>query len=132
MPLGKTVREVMHRALVTCDVNTPLQEAGSLILRYDPHAVIVVDEAGEACGMFTATDLVRIFDRELTGLSVEAAMSTPVVSISPFATLAEAAETMLEKGVHQLVVMHGAPPTERRPVGLVTRLLIVKHMLGAA
>ena len=125
------VRDVMHRAIVTCDVNTPAKEAAQLLARYDTHALVVLDEMGEVTGVITVSDFVRNYFRDLSALRAEDVMSTPVITVAGSATLAEAAQLMLDHGVHQLVVLHTLEGSRRRAVGLITRAHVLKEMLAS-
>ena len=129
MPVQSRIRDVMHRAIVTCEVNTPAKEAAQLLSRYESHALVVFDEMGEVTGIITVSDLVKNYFRDLTGLRAEDIMSTPVITVAGSATIAEAAQIMLDHGAHQLVVLHTAEGSRRRAVGLITRAHVLKEML---
>jgi CBS-domain-containing membrane protein len=60
---GMTVGELMTRAVVTVQPETPLSEAASKMLERRLHCLPVVDSNGKLCGIVTSTDLLKAFQR---------------------------------------------------------------------
>ncbi len=125
----KLVRDVMHRGVITVDVETSAREAARMLVRHQVHALIVLDETSEACGVVTNTDILRAFGKNLEQTTVEQIMSSGLHAIAPTALLQEAVEMMLEHRVHQLVVLKGEP-AQRRPVGIISRSDVVKELVA--
>ena len=125
--MEKLVREVMHRGVVTCETWNTVKEVARMIVDFDVHAVVVLDEMAEACGIITKTDVMRKYGQDTTKITAEQAMTPHVICIKGDCTVAEAAATMLNKRVHQLVVIKGEP-AGRRPVGIISVTDIIKEI----
>ena len=126
----RLVRDAMQRSVVFCPLDATAREAARLLVEYQTHALVVVDQDGEASGVITATDLVKIHNSRLDEVRVEDIASSPVITIPATFTMSQAAQLMLDKGLHQLVVLMA--PELRRPVGLLARTHVVRDMLQAA
>src|SRR3990172_5875029 len=98
----RLVRDAMHRAIVCCPLEATAKEAAQLLMNYGVHALVVIDEMGEASGVVTVTDLVKIHNAKLDTVRVEDIVSSPVIAIPATATMSEAAQLMLDKHVHQV------------------------------
>jgi len=95
--------------------------------RFNTDAVIILDEMAEACGVITQMDLLRCYGKNLEWIRAESLMTPHVVTVSPMASLAEAASLMVTHGVRQLVVPKG-DLAGMRPVGLLSVEDIIKEM----
>ncbi len=104
---GELVEDVMATRVVTIASETTVREAASLMDRRRCSCLVVARE-NTAIGIVTERDLVR----KVLALGVDSAkvlisdiMSTPLITISPKATIIEAAEKMSEYLVRRLVVV---------------------------
>jgi CBS-domain-containing membrane protein len=113
------VRDVMTREVVTLERNDKLATADSVMRLGRIRHMPVLDEEGHLAGLVSQRDLFRgallralgygtAAEKKMLDLVVvKEAMTTDVVTISPDATLAEAARLMLERKIGCLVVVEG-------------------------
>ncbi|WP_254761803.1 CBS domain-containing protein [Natrinema marinum] len=99
-----TVDAVEVRSPRTVTTKTPVTEAAQYLRRTDVPALPVLEDES-VVGIVTESDIVALVaetdDRPVVG----EIMSSPVTTVAPAATLAEAAETMRTAGVKQLPVI---------------------------
>lgn len=123
----KLVRDVMHRKVISCRVDTPLKEAARMLDAENINALVVVDESGDLCGVLSQTDLVKVCEQDWESLVAEDVMSPDTVTIVPDIPVLAAAELMLDNQIRRVVITQGglAP---RRPVGVLSMTDIVREM----
>lgn len=127
--MHQTIRNVMHRGVVTCGVNTNVAEAAKTMLDNDVSALVVVDERLNACAVISKTDLIRFYGKELSQVTAEDIMTSEIFTVSPDTLVYEAVQLMLEHRIHQLeIVTQGG--AHRRPVGIFTSGDAVALMAG--
>jgi len=117
--VNETIKDVMHRGVVTCKVSTTADKIVRTMVDSDVAALVVVDERLDACGLVTKTDLVKHCGKDLSAITAESIMTFPLLSVSPDTTVLEAVEQMVARKVHQVVVVTQAD-AHRRPVGIFT------------
>ena len=83
----KTVQDWMHRGVITCHPETPVAQVAEIMDSKDISALVVVDEAGDALGVISRTDLVNArfiqpYMKHWRGLNAEHLMSKPVISVA--------------------------------------------------
>lgn len=103
-----TVSEIMERKVLAVEMNTTAKECAKALTRRRVGCVVVV-RAKAAIGIVTERDLVRKVMADLMDPSkvlVRDIMSTPLITITPEATMTKAAELMAEYGVRRLVVIN--------------------------
>ncbi|MBI2863641.1 MAG: CBS domain-containing protein [Chloroflexi bacterium] len=115
----RLVRDVMCRGVVTCDANSTLREAVEVFADHSVHAMIVLDEFAEACGVITNTDVMKKFGQDVDTITVEQVMTPHVLAVKATAPLADAVALMQAQHVHQLVIYKGEP-NQRRPIGIIS------------
>ncbi len=130
------VRDCMSKTVISCHPYTPIQEVARLMSDRNISALVVVNDDGTLAGVVSQTDLVNIRVHEeywdhWRGLSAKHIMTPEVVTISPEASLEEAAKLMKDHGIHRLVV------TETRegkvyPIGVLSMTDIVRAMAKGA
>ncbi|MFD1563330.1 cyclic nucleotide-binding/CBS domain-containing protein [Haloarchaeobius amylolyticus] len=99
-----TVDSVTLSPSPTIAPDTPVSEAAQSLRRTDVAALpVVADES--IVGIVTESDIVALVAETDERPVVRTIMSSPVTTISPTATLAEAAETMRTVGVKHLPVV---------------------------
>jgi CBS-domain-containing membrane protein len=132
----KVVKEVMTKAVVVAEEQTPFKELLDLMHEHRVSAIPIVDRSSRLIGIVSEADLLLkearesqdtepIFEtrrsrieREKSEGSVAAQlMSSPVVTVGGQATVAEAAKIMHDRGVKRLPVVD----EEQRVVGIVSR-----------
>jgi len=132
------VSRIMTEAVVAIEIDRPASEVLDCFLQYPIHHLPVVRD-GRLVGMLSSADVMkleffmpraapdtaRFLDARVT---IERLMRTPVISVAPTMSIAEAAERMVEAGVHALPVVDG----EERVLGLVTTTDVIRSLLHGA
>jgi CBS domain-containing protein len=136
------VRDVMTTEVVTVQPWTPFREIVTRLAEHRISAVPVLDAEGNVLGVVTEADLLlkqehsdlefnlplawsrrRRLEREKAAAIVAGElMTTPAVTVSPTATVTEAARRMHTAGVKRLPVVNDAG----RLVGIVSRADLLK------
>src|SRR3989304_4661570 len=103
----QTVRDWIHPGLITCRPDTPVDQVAITIDEKDISALVVVDEADNAIGVISRTDLVNArfiqpYLKHWRGMSAEHLMSKPVISVSPDTRIKEAVAVLQERRIHRL------------------------------
>jgi CBS domain-containing protein len=128
----KTVREWMHRGVITCQPETPVAEVAATMDAKDISALVVIDESGDALGVISRTDLVNArfiqpYMKHWRGLNAEHLMSKPVIRVVADTTIDEAVQMLNEKHIHRLVVVE-KEGGHLRPVGILSITDLAKHV----
>jgi len=128
----KTVSDWMHRGVVTCHPETPVEEVAQTMDAQDISALVVVNDAGEAVGVISRTDLVNSrfiqpYFRHWHGMAAEHLMTKPVVSVTADTTIREAVLLLNEKHIHRLVVAERVDG-HIKPVGILSVTDLAKHV----
>jgi signal-transduction protein with cAMP-binding, CBS, and nucleotidyltransferase domain len=108
----------MSRPAITTKENETVAGVSKLMGKHDIGCVIIVDKSGNPAGIITERDIVqRVAARNVlpSELNVAQTMSKPVATISPRASVNEAAKIMNHKKIRRLAVMD-----EGKLVGIVT------------
>jgi len=121
------VRDVMSRGVITCNLDTPIEEVANRICKARATAIVVVDDLGEIAGIISRTDMARIFVSAKPGRRAEDVMTANVITIVPNIPVQAAVQLMLDHKIHQLVIMH-AKPALGRPVGILSMDDVVRIM----
>jgi CBS-domain-containing membrane protein len=123
----KLVRDVMHRKVISCRVDSPLKEVARLLDSEGINALVVVDEGGDLSGVVSQTDLVKAFDQQWESMLAEDVMTPDVVTIVADIPVHTAVELMVDNQIHRVVITQGglAP---RRPVGVLSMTDVVREM----
>lgn len=123
----KLVRDVMHRKVVTCRVDTPLKDVARLLDSEKINALVVVDEGGDLSGLVSQTDLVKVCEQDWESLVAEDVMTSDVLTMVADIPVLAAVELMLDNQIRRVVITQGglAP---RRPVGVLSMTDIVGEM----
>jgi CBS domain-containing protein len=123
----KLVRDVMHRKVMSCRVDTPLREVARRLDSEKINALIVVDESGDLSGVVSQTDLVKVCERDWETMVAEDVMTSDVVTVVADIPVLAAVELMVDNQIHRVVITQGglAP---RRPVGVLSMTDVVREM----
>lgn len=126
----KTVSDLMHKGVIACRPDTPMNEVVRIVSDTDVHAIFVMDENNQAIGAVSHMDIVRLFEADLTAYTAQDVMSHQVFDIEPQEPAQKAAAKMLENGVHRLLVVE-VEGSMRKPVGIISTTDLVKEMRGS-
>jgi CBS domain-containing protein len=101
------VARIMTTDLHTVRPGTLVEGAADVILSNDIGSVIVVNEQNGLEGILTSTDFVEIVreQKPKDQTPVSAYMSADMVTVSAQDSVEDAADTMLDRGVHHLPVV---------------------------
>lgn len=124
------VRDLMHKGIIACKPETPMNEVVRIVSDTDVHAIVVVDEENHASGVISHTDIIRFFGEDLSQYIASQVMSKIVIDIEVDQPAKAAADLMLEKDVHRLIVVE-IEGDERKPVGIISTTDLVKEMRGS-
>jgi CBS domain-containing protein len=125
----------MTEAVVAIEVDRPVSEILDCFFQYPIHHLPVM-RRGRLVGMLSSADVMKLecflpkraanattfLDSRLT---ITQLMHQPVVSVTPNATVAEAAERMIEAGVHALPIVDDF----ERLLGIVSTSDIIRSLL---
>lgn len=124
----RTVREVMTTGLVVAQDATPFKQAVDLMQAGGISALPIVDGDDRPIGIVSEADLLQKQaaqeahapwndGRKARALTAGEAMTSPAITVSEDASLAEAAQLMHKRGVKRLVVVDDSG----KVVGIVSR-----------
>lgn len=116
----KIVRDVMHRGVVTVDLDTSVPDVVKTMVDNRVHTVVVVDEGAQACGVITKVDVLKFYGKDLEKLAAEDIMTPRIISISAEALVSEAVGMMQVRKVHQLIIVKDEAAQRRRPIGIIS------------
>ncbi|NOX62762.1 MAG: CBS domain-containing protein [Chloroflexi bacterium] len=128
---GKSVAEVMHHGVITCNPTTAIPEVARLMNEHDISAVVVVDDRELLAGIITRSDLVVLYgyDEMWPHLRADQVMITQVATVKPNDPAFKAAQEMRRRRIHRLVVVEPTARGERpRPIGVISMTDIVRDM----
>jgi len=144
------VADIMRRSAVTVHETDTLAEAARIMLQHERRGLPVVNGAGEICGFLSVSDYLarekafpfsrfkafQLFGKWVPNegieeiydashhLSVKDLMSTPAYTVTEEDTIDRLVEMMSRYGLSRIPVVR-----DRIPVGIVTRLDLLKIML---
>jgi CBS-domain-containing membrane protein len=143
--MGRHVRDVMTREVVTVDERASFKEVATLIAEHRVSALPVLDGKGRVVGIVSEADLLlkeefaekptkdRLFQSrrqretraKAAGDTAAELMTSPAVTVGPDASVAEAARLLHRHGVKRLPVVDPAGPL----LGIVSRADLLKVFL---
>ena len=126
-PRRETVADVMADAILVCREKTPIHSAARSMTEAGWRSVLVVDAKGVPLGVLSGKDLLTFVkdgvDEKLTVRDV----MHPALTIDVNASLRAAADLMIQKRYHRLVVIDEKDP-EAFPLGIISSFDIVAEM----
>jgi CBS domain-containing protein len=117
------VESVLDPTLLVVSHEATMTEAAWVLRHPTLKAAVVMDDAGSIAGIVTASDLVEVVAETDSRPPVTAVMSTPVITISPSASITAAAEKMREEDINYLPVVGGGTYK-----GLVSAMTLATHL----
>lgn len=108
--------ELMQTDVQTVDAEAPVNDAFVTLAESRISALPVVDSAERLVGVISRTDILASEEEAedeaaraalFEGTSVRELMTSPALTITPDASIREAAQQMLSAGVHRLFVTSG-------------------------
>jgi CBS domain-containing protein len=122
------VQDVMTIEVVVAHPTTPVKQVADLLAGHGLSALPVIDGQGRVLGVVSETDLFGDSQRPAGGQVATTAgevMTSPAVTVSPHATLTEAARRMQADGLKRLPVVAGSG----RLIGIVSRADLLRPLV---
>lgn len=121
-----SVADVMSHGVVACREQTTVRQAARAMTDRRSRSLVVVSPTGRPLGVVTGSDLLALVHDGAAERRVDELMHEPY-TISPTATLREAADELLRREVHRLLVVDPAD-SDAFPLGVVSTTDIVAEM----
>jgi CBS domain-containing protein len=126
-PLRQTVADVMSDAILVCRDKTPLTSAARTMTQAGWRSVLVVDAKGKPEGVVSGKDLLLYVKNGVEEKLTVQDIMHPALTIDIHANLREAADLMIQKHYHRLVVIDQNDP-QAFPLGIISSFDIVAEM----
>lgn len=124
---ARRVGDLMIDAFFHVTPETPVEEAKTRLIEYRVNAAPVLDEDGRVVGAISRQTLDVALQHGFEDRPVERVMSRDVEWVSPEAPVSEVAGRILDRSAR--IVLVGSP-NDGRPLGLVTRMDVMRHLYG--
>jgi signal-transduction protein with cAMP-binding, CBS, and nucleotidyltransferase domain len=126
MPLTLRVRDIMDTKVVQVDGKATVSDVIKAMLENNVWSV-VVNVDGLPTGVITERDIIRRVIAKGSTLNVKAQdiMTSPIITISPDASLGEAMSKMVEKNIRRLFVVE-----KGRIIGRITQTELFENNLN--
>jgi CBS domain-containing protein len=125
--LRQTVADVMSDAILVCRDKTPLTSAARTMTQAGWRSVLVVDAKGKPEGVVSGKDLLPYVENGVDEKLTVQDIMHPALTIDIHAKLREAADLMIQKHYHRLVVVDQNDP-QAFPLGIISSFDIVAEM----
>jgi CBS domain-containing protein len=126
-PRRDTVADVMSDAILVCRNKTPLPSAARTMTQAGWRSVLVVDSKGKPEGVVSGKDLLSCVENGIDDKLTVSDIMHPAQTIDTHAPLREAADLMIQKHHHRLVVVDKDDP-QAFPLGIISSFDIVAEM----
>jgi CBS domain-containing protein len=120
--------DIMEKGVVTVSPELPLHDFEELLSGEGISGAPVTDADGKVLGIASKTDIIEALSQRIPDalelgpeLCVADVMTEGAVSVPPDATLAEVARTMVDGGLHRVLVSEG-----ERLLGVVSALDVLR------
>jgi CBS domain-containing protein len=127
MPSRDTVADVMSDAILVCRDQTPATSAARTMTQAGWRSVLVVDKRGRPLGVVSEKDLIPLLQNGIDDKITVSEIMHTIETIDIRASLREAADLMINKHHHRVVVMDQKDP-DSFPLGIVSSFDIVAEM----
>jgi CBS domain-containing protein len=124
----RLVRDTMQLGVPVCEIDTPLPEVARLLALEERDVLVVMGGEQGVLGVICQSDMARAFVGDYKSMTAQDIMTPEVHSVSPDIPLKAAVEMMLEKGVHQVLVVRvngGGSPV---PTGVLSKHHLLELM----
>ena len=121
------VDDIMVKNVITISADKQVSEVIKTMVSNDISGIVVVDYVGDVVGVISAIDVFKVFNERGDSdkdFLAEDIMTPYMVNIQPETPAEDAARTMLENGIHRLVVT--ASPSKKKPVGIISATDILR------
>lgn len=127
----RTVLEAKRLGIVSCKGSDPLEKIAARIADDDISALVVTDDQGYLSGIISRSDLLRAYveSNNWRVEPVERFMTREVVWVAPDTLLSEAAQLLLGRHIHRVVVVR-QEDDGLRPIAVVSDSDLVIDMVS--
>jgi len=126
-PRRETVANVMSDSILVCRDKTPIYSAARTMTQAGWRSVLVVDAKGVPQGVVSGKDLLPYVQDGVDQTLTVRDLMHPALTIDINASLQDAADLMIKKHYHRLVVIDDKEP-EAFPLGIISSFDIVAEM----
>ena len=123
------VRDLMHRGVITCHLETSIRDVAQIMEEHDIRCVIVTDDRGEVWGIISILSIFKAWGKNLDEVTAEDILLPHTITVSPNSTMDEAVQIARRNRIEHLVIVS---PGTRRAVGVLTTFDVIQHMAGIA
>ena len=123
------VRDLMHRGVVTCHLETSIRDIAYMMEENDIRSVVVTDDLGKVSGLISILSIFGAWNKDLDRMTAEDILLRYAATISPDSPIEAAVELMQQKRIEHLIIVN---PETQRAVGILTTFDIVQYMAGIA
>jgi CBS domain-containing protein len=120
----------MSDAILVCRDQTPATSAARTMTQAGWRSVLVVDKRGRPLGVVSEKDLMLVLQNGINDAMTVSQIMHKIETIDIRASLREAADLMINKHHHRVVVMDQKDP-DSFPLGIVSSFDIVAEMARA-
>lgn len=130
MKQGRTVLEAKRYGIFNCSAADTLQRIAEVMVDKDISTLVVTTPDGCLDGVITRTDLLRAYweQDEWEKIPVSRYMSSQVVTVTPQTLLRDVVHLLIERHIHQVVVVEEVEGTAR-PLAVLSSADLIYHML---
>ena len=126
---GTKVRDLMHLGIISCTPDDSVGTVAKIMVDKEIHAVVVMDDQGQAVGVVSQTDMVlarqgRTPDQARSMLAREV-MTPGCATCDADMLLSEAVSLLTARRMHRLVVTENG-----QPVGVLSMTDVVRKIIG--
>src|SRR5271169_724501 len=118
-PRRTTVADVMADAILVCREKTPIHSAARTMTQAGWRSVLVVDAKGVPQGVISGKDLLPYVQNGVDETLTVRELMHPALTIDINASLQDAADLMIKRHYHRLVVIDDQEP-EAFPLGIIS------------
>jgi crotonyl-CoA carboxylase/reductase len=133
LPDHTPISEIMRKDVISCRVDSTIEDVVKLLVLHRIHAVVAVDNEGKPVGVISQTDIVLArqgrTQEEARQLKVWWVMTPGCLTCAPTTQLAEAVTLMTRNRVHRLLVTE-SDGTRETMVGILSMTDVVNKTLG--
>ena len=124
----KRIRDVMTRGVISVPLDTPVSDVVKILVEEDISGIAITAPDGEAVGVISEIDIVKVFDQNWNKLTAEDIMSSFVRSVNPETSIKKAADLMRDLNIHRLLIL-SLSPAYGLPVGIITARDILRAIV---
>ena len=123
--LETLAEDIMTTPVKTLDINTTIEEANKIMLRYG-HNGFPVTSAGKLVGIITRQEIYKAKHHHYENETVDVYMSENIISVNPETPILEIQELMIRYDVGRVLVLSDNGKLE----GIITRTDLIRNLHG--